>query len=1037
MTSGNTLHRSQDSGNSWSVVLNNSNGIEDIKAGPFDNLIYYLSNATLYAYLPQVGQVQIRPSIFYFDIAPNGDIYTYSGGGAIGRRNHIDQQWSNLFNQSDDPKGIVTFGNNRNFYWTDDLGTYRFADNGSFRDMVIIGSATEDRTMAESADKRLWMTSGGGLRISDNDGTNWTSYSNSAFQGVTVYGIYNAPGGGILYAVSSKGLWRSEDNGVNWVLLAQFPLSNFEWQHGQADMKTGKNNELFICNGLCAKQFFLHSLDGGLNWEPLEGLFNTSLTIKVDKDQEGNLYALSCSGKLSKSVDEGFTWQYLQVTGPFSDLEDIHVSPDGNIYAVDDTLVYRSADAGLSWESFPSPLNIQPPAPERYLVRTGGKGELFCYDQAENYRVYCSLDKGATWQGTNGAAFYRNWLHQHPDGTIFLNTFDNNISKVGISFSSDGLQWTPINFGNAFTDPQIVKILPDGTIYFTANTIGYRLFRTDTKFADWIMTGGTVTNNYMGMVIDNNHVMYRMGGTSPVLRSVNDGLTWSSTGVNSGLSNTPGSDYRQTLYLTNDQYLYYCSALPKPVYRSISTVADFDNLTGSIYSDEDQNCLPTTVEPQLRNWIVSAERDNQVYFGSVFPDARYHLAVPTPGQYSIQAVAPHAMWSVCGDPVLTHLQNTSDRDTIDFAAKVATDCVYLEIQATTPRLRRCFDNTYTVAYFNRGTAAAQNVTVSIKPDSFFVYQNASVPVDAQNGNELLFNIGSLPAGAYGFFQITFNVSCAAALGQMHCIEAEIAPHDPCLAGFDTLFTVRECRSNSGSFDPNNVLAFIGGMEREADLIYQTEPEIQYQINFQNTGTDTAFRVLIVDSLSSYLIPESITPEISSHPYKFDLLTNPRTGKHFIRVLFYPVYLPDSTTNEPGSHGFIRFKIRRQSGLAPGTDIRNMAAIYFDYNKPILTNNKSLVLTEITSVSSQANNLPRISVFPNPAGDGRIQIRANERILQVSAWNFAGQQVFYKDFSDSGLTAVQIEAAEMHTSSSIIFLEIRTEYGREVLKLLRL
>ncbi len=969
MTSGTTLYRSEDKGDTWTSVLTNSNGIEDLKAGPFDNNVYYKSNAVLYRYIPQFGAFSIKSSTFYFDIAPNGDIYTYSGGGVVARRNSVTGEWANLFSQSDDPYGLAVFGNNRNFYWTDDLGMYRFSDDGSSRKLVLSGPKSKDHTLAESADQRLWFTTGGGLRVSINNGDNWTPYNNSAFQGVLVYGIYNSPGGEQLYAVSSKGLWRSEDNGGSWVLLFPFPLFNSQWYHGLSGLEFGNDSLMFIFDGICDKQFFLRSLDDGQSWEALDDRFTAAKSVKVEKDELGNLYALSCGGRLSKSADEGFSWELLPITDPFSDIEDIHGSPNGYVYAVDDSVVYRTNDAGLNWASFLSPIFAPAPVPERYLLQSSNDGKLFCYNQLENYRVYCSLDSGASWLGTNGNAFVRHWLHQHPDGTLFLNTYNN--SNVSISSSIDGLDWTPMVFSSAFTRPQIVRILPDGTIYFTAkNSAGYQLYRTDTKFADWKITGGTVSNNYQAMVIDNNHVMYRMESNTPaVRRSLNDGFSWSSSLVNTGLGNAPGSDYYPTLFLTPDQYLYFCSTAPLPVFRTTAPVADYENLSGSIHRDTNPDCLPEPGERRLKNWIVRAEQGAQVYYSSVYPDYRYHINVPAPGQYSVSALPPHAMWSVCADPLATDLINTADRDTLDFAADAVLDCPYLEIRVGTPVLRRCFDNRCTVQFCNRGTADAPAGMIRVVLDSLATYLGASIPLNFQNGNELWFDTEALEAGECGTFQLYFNLSCDAVLGQGHCMDASILPVDPCVAGYDTLYTYRECRNNTGSYDPNNIVAFINGVQRDVDSIYTFEEEILYQINFQNTGTDTAFRVMLVDTLPALVIPESIVPGISSHPYQFELKTDIRTGRHFVRFLFNPIRLPDSTTNELESHGFVQFNIRRQGDIMPGMTIANKAAIYFDYNSPVVTNTKLLTLTDISSTSYEngAGASDVVAIYPNPAG----------------------------------------------------------------------
>ena len=79
-------------------------------------------------------------------------------------------------------------------------------------------------------------------------------------------------------------------------------------------------------------------------------------------------------------------------------------------------------------------------------------------------------------------------------------------------------------------------------------------------------------------------------------------------------------------------------------------------------------------------------------------------------------------------------------------------------------------------------------------------------------------------------------------------------------------------------------------------------------------------------------------------------------------------LPDSNVNERLSNGFIKFSISQKTGLNIGTRIENKAAIYFDFNEPIITNlslhtiGKRLI--EITSTNVIIPNT-EINVFPNP------------------------------------------------------------------------
>ena len=141
-----------------------------------------------------------------------------------------------------------------------------------------------------------------------------------------------------------------------------------------------------------------------------------------------------------------------------------------------------------------------------------------------------------------------------------------------------------------------------------------------------------------------------------------------------------------------------------------------------------------------------------------------------------------------------------------------------------------------------------------------------------------------------------------------------------------------CAEILDSYDPNIKQVSPMGI---SDAHYIAESTLlEYIIHFQNTGTDTAYTVRIEDKLSEYLDISSLQPGLASHPYAFSIsgAENP-----VLKWEFKNIMLPDSTTNEAKSHGFVKFKIRQKSDTKRGTVIRNEAAIFFDYNSPIITN----------------------------------------------------------------------------------------------------
>lgn len=178
------------------------------------------------------------------------------------------------------------------------------------------------------------------------------------------------------------------------------------------------------------------------------------------------------------------------------------------------------------------------------------------------------------------------------------------------------------------------------------------------------------------------------------------------------------------------------------------------------------------------------------------------------------------------------------------------------------------------------------------------------------------------------------------------------------------FTDIECRENIGAYDPNDKQALPAGYD-EAHFI-KPGTDIEYHIRFQNTGTDTAFTVVVRDTLSPWLAPASVKPGASSHDYRWAL-----SGENVLAFTFDHIMLPDSNVNEPASHGFVKFFISQRPGNPLGARIENSAAIYFDFNAPVITNEAFHTLGEdFIRVVNDVEPGPgparvRVLAYPNP------------------------------------------------------------------------
>ncbi|MCB0566829.1 MAG: hypothetical protein KDD01_20870, partial [Phaeodactylibacter sp.] len=144
------------------------------------------------------------------------------------------------------------------------------------------------------------------------------------------------------------------------------------------------------------------------------------------------------------------------------------------------------------------------------------------------------------------------------------------------------------------------------------------------------------------------------------------------------------------------------------------------------------------------------------------------------------------------------------------------------------------------------------------------------------------------------------------------------------------FAVERCGPVIGPYDPNIKVAVPEGYGEEHFIGF--DQRIQYTIHFQNVGADMARTVTIRDKLSPQLSLASFRTGPSSHAHEWVILPD-RT----LAITFPDINLPDSTSSEAESHGFFSYTIEPVKGILPYTRIENEAAIYFDFNPPIITN----------------------------------------------------------------------------------------------------
>lgn len=196
-----------------------------------------------------------------------------------------------------------------------------------------------------------------------------------------------------------------------------------------------------------------------------------------------------------------------------------------------------------------------------------------------------------------------------------------------------------------------------------------------------------------------------------------------------------------------------------------------------------------------------------------------------------------------------------------------------------------------------------------------------------------------------------------------------------------------CIANVGAYDPNDKRGFPLGRGEEGRI--EPGTRLDYVIRFQNTGTDTAFTVVLRDTLPAELDLATLKLEGATHDHRVHI-----DSQRVLTYVFENIQLPDSSVNLAASQGAVRFSIDHVADAPLGTVLRNEAAIYFDFNDPIITEPSVHTLSDEglpVSLRGPGDAAP-VRAYPNPTTDHlRIDLPADAELL-VRLTDFQGRQV---------------------------------------------
>lgn len=364
--------------------------------------------------------------------------------------------------------------------------------------------------------------------------------------------------------------------------------------------------------------------------------------------------------------------------------------------------------------------------------------------------------------------------------------------------------------------------------------------------------------------------------------------------------------------------------------------------SGQVFHDEDLNTLIDSTEALLPNVIIVG--DSGLFYLSTDQNGRYEIPLDT-SEHVFQVVPPPYWYTTYPTaPFVQAVSSPYSNDSIldlNFGLSMIPGIIDVRVSLTSTRAIPGFTTKIYLHFENVGTEPIPSGTIDMSYDETLSFLAASLPTTSQTGNVLTWAYDDLNVGESRQIEILFQVPADPdLLGLTLTSHASITPLELDTNQVNNTNTVY--RIIQGSFDPNFKENTPKGL-LEPGYITPNDTAFKYEIHFQNTGTDTAYTVVLVDTIPPNIDITTFDMIGSSHPFTYQV-----SGPGIVTWTFENILLPDSGTDYIGSQGFVTFAIRTLSGL-PGTVFKNTAHIYFDFNPAVVTNTKVNTIYDCSSL----------------------------------------------------------------------------------------
>jgi uncharacterized repeat protein (TIGR01451 family) len=424
---------------------------------------------------------------------------------------------------------------------------------------------------------------------------------------------------------------------------------------------------------------------------------------------------------------------------------------------------------------------------------------------------------------------------------------------------------------------------------------------------------------------------------------------------------------------------------------------DLPLLSGSVYRDLNTNNIKDDTDTPINLHRILILPDSTYTFSH--SDGAFRIPV-VPGTHTVKYI-PKENWQIANSPEdYTMTVGTDDVTDLDFRIAPIQEISDLQLYVSEGFPRCNHESYYWLTYSNDGTQAESGEVKFIKDPLADLLETYPAPAFV-SGDTVIWAFSNLLPTARSKVLVDLQLPGANDTDSLHFKSYLDRIDNNLHERKDSVITDQELAC---AYDPNDKTA--KSENTTPDGKFSAKDDILYTIRFQNTGNDTAFTIVIRDTLETDLDITTLEIISASHPYELSLKSH-----RILEFIFPHILLPDSTTNEPASHGFISYSIKANQNIFANTMITNTAHIYFDSNIGVRTNTTTNEVVNFSvGTSERQKNKPWIKAYPSPASDEiLLQSDISATTLSYQLLNALGNVVAYGLMSPGELKHVDIRS----------------------------